>query len=205
MIRSLLVLSAPLLVVGCLSVPKKEEKKEALSSATFARKLGSLGNVAATATVAAEELRERMRTRGRRATLVNAWASWCGPCREEYPALEKLRGELDARGVDLVFVSVDDTESLPKAVKFAADHGSPTPILAAPHPLGTFKEGMYEGWPGMLPASFLFDAEGTLRHFWGGPITREDLEPILAKFLAGVPIPLETNFGLIPGRDLHDE
>ncbi len=199
---------APLAALGCLTVPKKEsgdETKKSLSSASFARELGTPGEVSSTATVTADELRARVRARGRKATLVNAWASWCGPCREEYPALEKLRGELDGRGVDLVFVSVDDDESLPKAVRFAAEYGSPTPVLAAPHPLGDFKQGMYEGWPGMLPASFLLDSEGTLRHFWGGPITREDLEPILTKFLAGGAIPLETNFGLIPGRDLHGE
>src|SRR4051812_4843099 len=43
-----------------------------------------------------------------RPLLVNFWATWCGPCREEFPDLVKLRGRYAADQLDLALVSLDD-------------------------------------------------------------------------------------------------
>jgi thiol-disulfide isomerase/thioredoxin len=39
--------------------------------------------------------------------LVNIWATWCGPCRDEMPSMERLHRELGPRGLKIVAVSVD--------------------------------------------------------------------------------------------------
>jgi thiol-disulfide isomerase/thioredoxin len=41
--------------------------------------------------------------------LVNFWATWCGPCREEMPLLDRTRGELAGRGLEVVGIAIDDT------------------------------------------------------------------------------------------------
>lgn len=41
-------------------------------------------------------------------TVVNFWATWCKPCLEEFPAMIELQRQLQPKGVDVVFVSVDD-------------------------------------------------------------------------------------------------
>ncbi len=41
-------------------------------------------------------------------TVVNFWATWCPPCVEEFPAMMELQRQLEADGVELVFVSVDE-------------------------------------------------------------------------------------------------
>src|SRR5262245_44367205 len=57
--------------------------------------------------VTAEQLHQRIREPGARATLVNVWASWCGPCREEFPTLVALAERDRARGLRVLFVSAD--------------------------------------------------------------------------------------------------
>ncbi len=146
------------------------------------------------------ELIEELRFSDAKATLVNAWASWCGPCRREFPLLVKLSGGLKARGIDVRFVSVEDA---PAAVDFAKDQGLEPPIWTAKHPLGPFKAALNPKWPGMLPATFLFDNTGKLRYFWGGPVYEEDLMPIIDGFLRGEPIDGEAEFGLLPGKEFH--
>src|SRR4051812_27957543 len=42
-----------------------------------------------------------------RFTLVNMWASWCGPCKAEFPELMELKKRHAGQGLDVVFMSVD--------------------------------------------------------------------------------------------------
>jgi hypothetical protein len=51
----------------------------------------------------------------------------------------------------------------------------------------------------MLPASFLFDAAGKVRYFWGGEAYDAELVPIVEGLLEGKPIDGETRFDLAPG------
>src|SRR3974377_1788114 len=60
---------------------------------------------------------------GARAVLVNVWATWCPPCRAEFPDMVKVARDLRGEGLRMVFVSADFDESLPKARAFLADHG----------------------------------------------------------------------------------
>lgn len=59
--------------------------------------------------------------------LVNFWATWCGPCMAELPALQELYTTLQAQGFNLVGIAVDDT---PANIKEAvAKHGITYPVL----------------------------------------------------------------------------
>lgn len=55
-----------------------------------------------------------------RVTLVNIWATWCVPCREEMPTLDRLQGELGSRDFEVVAINVD-TARLEKAKDFLKD------------------------------------------------------------------------------------
>jgi thiol-disulfide isomerase/thioredoxin len=151
--------------------------------------------------VSGEELVQHMRTTGNRATIVNAWASWCGPCRREMPMLIGLTTNLAAQGVQVLFVSVDEPDSEQAALAFLREQGGEPPAYVAERPLSAFKQAMNPRWKGMLPATFLFDAEGKLRYFWGGPVYENELLPIVDGFLAGKNIDGEATFGLAPGQD----
>src|SRR5256714_10545759 len=51
-----------------------------------------------------------------RPLLVNFWATWCAPCREEFPDLVKIRGQYGADRLDFALVSLDDVSDIDKAV-----------------------------------------------------------------------------------------
>lgn len=119
--------------------------------------------------------------------------------------LVAMRDNLAPQGIDVVFVSVDEPNSEQAAYDFATERGLSAPIWIAQRPLGEFKAALNPSWPGMLPATFLFDATGKLRYFWGGPVYEQELLPVIEGFLAGKPIDGQSRFGLSPGKDFRQE
>ena len=153
-----------------------------------------------TSPVTAQQLRARVRDLHAKAVLVNAWATWCDSCEHELPMLQKLSERLTPQGVHVLLVSVNEPDELAEVRTFLAEKGIRlTNYLAAP-PLDAFKAGMNPRWPGMLPASFLFDATGKLRYFWGGEAFESEMVPIVEGLLAGKAIDGESRFDVAPER-----
>jgi len=117
--------------------------------------------------------------------------------------LQALAINWKPQGVAVVLVSVDDPKDAPKAHSFLKDNGITLPSYLADGSIADFKAAIHEGWPGMLPASFLFDRSAHLVHFWGGEAFENELTPVIEDFLAGRPIPPETRYGLAPGQVEH--
>lgn len=65
--------------------------------------------------------------KGKSAVLLNFFASWCGPCRSEYPHLKALDEEYGKRGIQVVSISLDDSRE--NAGKLAKDHGARFPVV----------------------------------------------------------------------------
>lgn len=143
-------------------------------------------------TVDAPALFAQMRSQGKRGTVVNIWASWCGSCKGEVPMLLSLRQAFAAEGLEFVFVSADETPDFPKAVELLRSWSAPLPALAVGGSMGEFKRAMHPDWKGAIPATFLFDDKAKLRHFWEGPMLEHEISPILQGFLAGEAIDGET-------------
>ena len=100
-----------------------------------------------------------------RPLLVNLWASWCGPCVREMPALQRFAGEQERNGVQVVGIALDD----PAAVRdFVQRAGVRYPILLdTPGPADA---GVRLGNPkGVLPYSILVSADGRLLKQHIGP------------------------------------
>jgi len=155
------------------------------------------------ATVSAEHLLDEVRRLGGKGTLVNAWASWCGPCKHELPMLEKLAKKHASAGIHVLLVSLDEPADREKAAAFLKERKLALTSYLAERPLGPFKQGMNPRWPGMLPASFLYDSSGTLRYFWGGEAFEEEVAPVLDAFAAGKPITGEATPAIGPEGETH--
>lgn len=157
--------------------------------------------------VGAETLLARVRASGAsgapgaagvKGILVNAWASWCGSCKGDIPLLLRLPKTFGSR-IEVIFVSVDEPDSQPAAMEMLLSLQVPLPSYVVDEPLDVFKVGINPRWPGMLPATFLFDGTGKLRYYWGGPVLEPDVVPLLRRYFAGEHIDGEANFALSPG------
>jgi thiol-disulfide isomerase/thioredoxin len=105
--------------------------------------------------------------------LLNVWATWCHPCREEFPYLVRLQRELGAQGFELVLVSADFENQLPQVVEFLAGQGVDFRSYRKVGSDAEFIDGLDPRWSGALPATFVYDRSGTLRDFWEGDLSYE--------------------------------
>src|SRR5262245_23650688 len=99
---------------------------------------------------------------GASATIVNVWASWCGPCREEFPDLLRVRRAYADRGLRLVLVSADFE---PHAARRYLDQmGVDFPTFIKTGNDMDFINGLHPAWGGALPATLVYDGGGRLRY-----------------------------------------
>ena len=95
--------------------------------------------------------------------LVNFWATWCAPCVEEMPALERLRDRLGPRGFEVL--AVNQAEMPARVTAFAERYG-----LKLPMPMDREKS-VAKAWKvRALPTTFVVDTAGRIRLFAEGEL-----------------------------------
>lgn len=119
--------------------------------------------------VNAEEMQALLRRDGKRPLLVNYWATWCDPCRDEFPDLVKIDRDYRSKGLDFIAITLDDLVDIKTAVpKFLLAMNAKMPVyllnVADPEPAINMVDS---NWSGALPATFLYDNTGKVvyKHF----------------------------------------
>jgi len=109
--------------------------------------------------------------------VVNNWASWCGPCREEFPYLQSQAAEhLD----EVAFLGVDSEDSEPAAATFLESHPVPYPSVADPD--GEFADWVDTSLVG-IPNTLFYDPAGKLVYVKQGPFADEaELEAAIERY-----------------------
>jgi cytochrome c biogenesis protein CcmG, thiol:disulfide interchange protein DsbE len=110
--------------------------------------------------------------------LVNFWATWCGPCREETPALVHLAEDYRASGVSVVGVSLD--ENSPHAVReFVKRYRMTYPVLMPP------ADSPVASSVSSLPTTLLIDRQGRVAKTYVGAVRgavfRRDVDALLGE------------------------
>jgi thiol-disulfide isomerase/thioredoxin len=124
-------------------------------------------------TISAAEVQALAARPGAQATLVNVWATWCPPCRREFPALVQVGEKRRADGLRLVFVSADPEEQVADVRKFLASHGvSDTAYIMTGDP-NAFINTLNPKWTGAIPATFVYNRRGELASFWEGAVDED--------------------------------
>jgi len=132
-----------------------------------------------------DQIKQRVEQNKGKVILLNVWATWCEPCREEMPSLLKLRKALRKEDFELLLVSADDvdltnTKVRPLLKEFGVDFLS---FIKNEEDDETFMNGLRADWNGALPTSFLYDKDGTLVDMMIGAKTYEQFEKAIAKYL----------------------
>jgi thiol-disulfide isomerase/thioredoxin len=116
--------------------------------------------------------------------LVNFWATWCEPCRQEMPALAKMAAALKAQGFELVTISADEPEDEKDAVAFLVKAQIQEPAyLKKVKNDDAFITQIDPKWSGALPALILYDRTGKKVKTWVGETDLKELEAAVKKLL----------------------
>lgn len=113
-------------------------------------------------------------------TLVNVWASWCVPCRQEHPIILQL-----SKDPRLTVVGINYKDRNDSALRFLGELGNPFSAIGVdPNGKAAIDWGVYG-----IPESFLVAADGTILYKRAGPFDeqtlKEGLMPAIEKALAG--------------------
>jgi peroxiredoxin len=102
--------------------------------------------------------------------LVNLWATWCPPCKEEMPTLQAYYEKYRKAG--FVIVAINDGDPRPDVLQFVEDYELTFPVWLDPTYIAT--EQAFNTLN--LPTSFVIDRSGTIQLTWVGGINAETLE-----------------------------
>lgn len=108
-----------------------------------------------------------------RVVLLNFWATWCGPCKEEMPVIEKVRADTKAQGVEVW--GITDGQSS-KAREWLRKNGRSLPTLVDPE-----KEVFKHFQIGALPAVIIIDREGKISSYVVGVRGEKNIRASLEK------------------------
>jgi len=116
--------------------------------------------------------------------LVNFWATWCEPCRHEYPMLNELAKQYAPQGLKVVGVNLDDEGDLILMRRFLARYKPVFPnYRRKPGEEDPFRQAVLSEWNGSLPASFFYAKDGRRVGQFIGERSREEYEGAIRSLL----------------------
>jgi thiol-disulfide isomerase/thioredoxin len=110
--------------------------------------------------------------------VVNFWATWCEPCRDEYPMIVELAKEFKPQGVSVLGIDMDDDSDMNLVRRFIAKNQPPFPNHRQKP--GIDLDGFYNGvnpqWKGTMPQTVFYGRDGNIIGFFLGTRPRPEFE-----------------------------
>jgi thiol-disulfide isomerase/thioredoxin len=119
--------------------------------------------------------------------VVNFWATWCEPCREEYPMIVDLAKQFKSQGVEVVGVDMDDESDMNLVRRFIARMQPPFPNYRQKPgiDLDRFYDGVNPQWKGTMPQTIFYGRDGSVVGFFLGSRPRPQFEQAFRATLGG--------------------
>jgi thiol-disulfide isomerase/thioredoxin len=120
-----------------------------------------------------------MKDLSNKVVIVDFWATWCGPCREEIPHLNELYSELKGKGLEIVGISMD-TDGTDGVKDFAREFRIQYPIVMG-------DEKVAESFGGIigLPTTFVIDRQGKIAKKYIGLPPAGDMRKVVKELVEG--------------------
>lgn len=160
----LIILAGLLLVSGCGGAGRSEQNLSAASEV-----------------LEPDEIRARIAAGDTPLTMVHLWATWCGPCVDEFPELVEMRERLSLAGVRVLLVSVDSVDNVEEVDGFLKRNQSPWSSLISAGMGEDLMDIFSPDWSGAIPATFFFGRDGHLLKWWSGAKSADEYEAALAE------------------------
>lgn len=132
-----------------------------------------------------EKILSHVRALQQPVVLLNFWASWCEPCKEELPALKQLQEKFLNSGLKVVLISIDDVAEIPEAESYLKDNNIAFTAFYKGGQSLKFVSKIYPQWSGAVPATVLMDRNLKVLDAWEGDTTFEEFEERVTRFLGG--------------------
>ena len=104
-----------------------------------------------------------------RVVFVNFWATWCPPCREEAPSLQRLYDQVGSENFEILAVSIDAPSARDEVAEFGREFGLTFPILLDPQK-GAHRAFGVTG----VPETYMIDPQGRVVERFIGPRDWDD-------------------------------
>ena len=183
---SFLFLTICLAALSCTSENNKEVQKSAevtddLPHDPYSAPLNAATKKSALADFETELINGesfRLSNQKGKVVLLNIWATWCPPCKEETPDLVDLYEKYQDKNIEFLGISIDE-QGKSVVEPFMEEYGVSYPM--------TIDDGTIMDKYGPLmgvPTTYIVDQQGNLRYFATGAVSKKEIEPRLKKLLA---------------------
>lgn len=133
--------------------------------------------------ITAAQLEARISPPRAKLLVVNVWASWCEPCREEWPLLGEFVERYRAHGLELIAISMDAPEDSAQLAEFLDTHATPFPVFWWQGTRSALESVLADAWISGLPTTLVMDAKGEVILTIDGMIEKNRMDHLLKTLL----------------------
>ena len=131
-----------------------------------------------------DELNDIIKNRNEKVLLINIWATWCVPCKEEFPDLIKISDKYGEK-IELIGISIDYPDEVESKILPFLNKLKPNFInyVNVENDAEKFINNLNSEWSGAIPATFFYDSEGKQILFYEGKMSFEEIENEVLKMI----------------------